>query len=101
MILTWMNVFCQASTKYANKKEYCRVGACSYQKKRWFAMKLAERKRNRLKYWDYSRNGMYFITICVEQKKKLLSNIVGQEQPPLLKGGGPRLAVGGFIVLYF
>ena len=38
---------------------------------------METRKRNRLKYWDYSRGGMYFITICTEGKKKILSEIVG------------------------
>lgn len=45
-------------------------------------MDLVERKRNRMKTWDYSRNGMYFITICVEQKRKLLSTVVGQGFAP-------------------
>ena len=35
------------------------------------------RKKNRLKYWNYGRNGAYFITICTEGKKKILSKIVG------------------------
>ena len=38
---------------------------------------METRKKNRLKGWDYGRNGAYFITICTEGKKKLLSNIVG------------------------
>ena len=45
---------------------------------------LPKRKRNRLKSYDYSTNGMYFITICTKDKEKILwdndqydGNIVG------------------------
>jgi len=38
---------------------------------------LPERKRNRLKDFDYSTSGAYFITICTHERKKMLSNIVG------------------------
>ena len=37
---------------------------------------METRKKNRLKYWDYSRGGAYFITICTEEKRKILSEIV-------------------------
>jgi REP element-mobilizing transposase RayT len=38
---------------------------------------LPKRKRNRLKYFDYSRAGAYFITICTHNKECTLSHIVG------------------------
>ncbi|MBP3284299.1 MAG: transposase [Clostridia bacterium] len=38
---------------------------------------LAKRKRNRLKDYDYSQDGAYFITICTEDHKCILSQIVG------------------------
>ena len=45
---------------------------------------LPKRKRNRLKNYDYSTNGMYFITVCTKDKEKILwdndqydGNIVG------------------------
>ncbi|MBR4878643.1 MAG: transposase [Clostridia bacterium] len=38
-------------------------------------MKLPERKQVRLKDFDYSTNGKYFITICTQDKKKVLSEI--------------------------
>lgn len=38
-------------------------------------MKLQKRKPNRLNDFDYSQNGMYFITICTKDKKPLLSQI--------------------------
>ena len=37
--------------------------------------KLPERKRTRMKYFDYSRNGAYFITICTQDRKQILSTI--------------------------
>ena len=34
------------------------------------------RKSIRLKKYDYSQNGMYFITICAKNRKPLLSKII-------------------------
>jgi len=39
-------------------------------------MEVPKRKRTRLKYYDYSKPGVYFITICVKERKKLLSKII-------------------------
>ena len=39
-------------------------------------MQLPKRKRTRLKDFDYSQNGYYFITICTKDKEKLLCEIV-------------------------
>ena len=36
---------------------------------------LPERKHPRLKTYDYSRNGMYFVTICTKDKACILSRI--------------------------
>ena len=36
-----------------------------------------KRKPNRLKGYDYSTPGSYFITICTQNRKKLLSEIAG------------------------
>ena len=38
---------------------------------------LPDRKRTRLKDFNYSSNGKYFVTICTQDKKKILSEIVG------------------------
>lgn len=38
-------------------------------------MDLPKRKTNRLKGYDYSQNGGYFITICTHSKKHILSSI--------------------------
>ncbi len=40
-------------------------------------MELPNRKPTRLKGYDYSQNGAYFITICTHNRKCLFSNIVG------------------------
>ncbi len=38
---------------------------------------LSERTPLRLKNFDYSKNGAYFITICTKDRKPILSTIVG------------------------
>ena len=40
-------------------------------------MELPKRKPTRLKGYDYSTSGAYFITICVKDRKQLLAKIVG------------------------
>ncbi|MBQ0084413.1 MAG: hypothetical protein KBS52_06595, partial [Clostridiales bacterium] len=40
------------------------------------------RKPTRLKDYDYSAIGYYFITICTEKRKNLFSRIVGQGLAP-------------------
>ena len=39
-------------------------------------MKLSKRKPTRLKGYDYSTPGAYFLTICVKDRKQLLSKII-------------------------
>ena len=34
-------------------------------------MERPKRKSNRLRGYDYSQNGLYFITVCVEHMEKL------------------------------
>jgi REP element-mobilizing transposase RayT len=48
---------------------------------------LPQRKRTRLKGYDYSRNGAYFITLCVKDRAELLGNI--EPAHPLVGGGVP------------
>ena len=45
-------------------------------------MELPERKPTRLKGYDYSQNGAYFVTICTHNRKCILGNIVGQGLAP-------------------
>lgn len=44
---------------------------------------MPQRKRLRLKEYDYSQEGYYFITICTKNRKQLLGKIirVGQDRP--------------------
>ena len=44
--------------------------------------KLPQRKHPRLKHYDYSSVGAYFITICTEKRKCILSRIVGRGRAP-------------------
>ena len=44
-------------------------------------MALPQRKPNRLFDYDYSTSGAYFITICVQDRKRILSDIVGDGFP--------------------
>ena len=40
-------------------------------------MELTQRKATRLRKYDYSQNGYYFVTICAKGKQKLFGEIVG------------------------
>ena len=40
-------------------------------------MELPERKLNCFQEYDYSQNGAYFVTICTQDRHKILSSIVG------------------------
>ncbi len=42
---------------------------------------LPKRTHPRLKNFDYSKNGLYFLTICVKNKKELFCDIVGRDVP--------------------
>lgn len=42
---------------------------------------MEQRKPNRIPEFDYSQNGAYFVTICTQDRKKILSKIVGDGFP--------------------
>ena len=42
-------------------------------------MEWKQRKPNRIDGYDYSQNGAYFITLCTKGRKKVLSQIVGDD----------------------
>ena len=44
-------------------------------------MELSQRKPNRLSDFDYNQNGAYFVTICTHDRKRILSDIVGDGSP--------------------
>lgn len=49
-------------------------------------MAFPTRKSNRLNNFDYSHNGVYFVTVCTENRLKLLSAITnGKGKIPLVK----------------
>lgn len=53
---------------------------------------LPKRKDIRLKGFDYSKTGAYFVTICTQKRKNILSKIVGEGSSL------PRLSPYGVIV---
>ena len=42
---------------------------------------LPKRKDPRLRGFDYSKTGAYFLTICTQNRKNILSTIVGEGSP--------------------
>ncbi|MBQ0101459.1 MAG: hypothetical protein KBT31_01505 [Firmicutes bacterium] len=40
---------------------------------------LTERREARLKSYDYGKNGVYFVTVCVKERRDLLSEIISEE----------------------
>ena len=50
-------------------------------RKRVAFMEQQCRKLNRWENYDYSQNGAYFITICIQDRKPVLSTIVGDGFP--------------------
>ena len=44
-------------------------------------MAFQQRKQNRISQYDYSTNGAYFVTICTQQRRKILADIVGDGFP--------------------
>ncbi len=45
------------------------------------------RKHNRIKHYDYSLSGAYFVTICTHDRKRILSEIAGDGALVLHPGG--------------
>ena len=41
--------------------------------------KFPQRKTMRLKDYDYSQNGYYFVTICTKDRKCLFGSVVGAD----------------------
>lgn len=49
-------------------------------------MELPKRKPNHLKDYDYSSAGAYFVTICTQGRRCILSDIVGEGlAPPVVR----------------
>ena len=63
-------------------------------------MDLPKRKPTRLKNYDYSSCGAYFITICTNKKKNILCEIVGEglKRPPVCKSAQQILNFQRFLI---
>jgi len=64
---------------------------------------LPVRKKNRLINFDYSRGGAYFVTICTQDRKRILSSIVHTNGPDYVGEGFalPQLTNIGQIAEYW
>ena len=49
--------------------------------KQWYIVEFPQRKTNRIPEFDYSANGAYFVTICTENRSRILCDIVGDGSP--------------------
>ena len=49
------------------------------------------RKSNRLKNYDYSSNGIYFITVCVKNMERLFGNVDMENNMVVLNDDGKRV----------
>lgn len=75
-------------------------------------MNFPQRTRNRIPQYDYNQCGAYFVTICTQNRRRLLSNIVGDGFPVptpvgmiaenmilLLPSKYPTIAVDRFVIM--
>ena len=44
-------------------------------------MERTERMPNRIPEYDYSQDGVYFVTVCTQDRRKILCDIVGDGSP--------------------
>ena len=56
--------------------------------------KLPKRKSTRLKNYDYSTTGAYFVTICVENRKQILSAVLTNDFTNIDKSIGISVGEG-------
>ena len=56
-------------------------------------MEPVKRKPNRLTGWDYSQNGVYFITICTKDGASILGKVVRDGVPYESNHSGFRLHI--------
>lgn len=40
---------------------------------------MGKRQPNRLRQYDYNQDGAYFVTLCVKDRKRILSDVVGDD----------------------
>ena len=82
----WRGAHCRDTT--------CRVRHITTKKMNNYNSNIHHRKSIRLKGYDYSQAGLYFITICVQDRKSLLGEIVGVEnfQPQMILNDAGKIA---------
>jgi hypothetical protein len=51
---------------------------------------MAQRKPNRLKKYDYSQAGFYFVTVCTQNRREWFGNVENGEMK--LNGNGGTIA---------
>ena len=61
------------------------------------SVELPKRNPNRIRGFDYSQNGAYFITICTQNRQRILSKIVGTPVPGCPQAPCPELLSYGKI----
>ena len=54
-----------------------------------------QRKQNRMPHFDYSSNGIYFVTICTENKKCILGDVINTD---FVEGATVQLTETGRLV---
>ena len=60
-------------------------------------MELPKRNPNRIRGFDYSQNGAYFVTICTQNRQRILAKIVGTPVPGCPQAPCPELLSYGKI----
>ena len=55
---------------------------------------LPKRKSTRLKNYDYSSTGAYFVTICIQDRKQILSEIIKTTRPITDESGNSMVGEG-------
>ena len=61
------------------------------------SVELPKRNHNRIRGFDYSQNGAYFVTICTQNRQRILSRIVGTPVPGCPQAPCPELLSYGRI----
>ena len=61
------------------------------------SVELPKRNPNRIRGFDYSQNGAYFVTICTQNRQRILSKIVGTPVPGCPQAPCPELLSYGKI----
>ena len=61
------------------------------------SVELPKRNPNRIRGFDYSQNGAYFVTICTQNRQRIFAKIVGTPVPGCPQAPYPELLSYGKI----